>query len=153
MRAWPFVAAASLVLTACHSNDEAAEIESVRTFARSVEHDVSEQGPSAWRRYFADSPSFFMAVNEKLAFPNGASAQSAIPKVARAIKQIDLRWGADLRVDPLTPDLAMLATSYHEIRVNSDGTRVDENGYFTGIAERREGRWQFRNAHWSAGKP
>jgi hypothetical protein len=31
----------------------------------------------------------------------------------------------------------------------SDGKRAESGGYFTGIAERRNGRWQFRNAHWS----
>ncbi len=29
------------------------------------------------------------------------------------------------------------------------GQRVEESGFFTGLAELRNGRWQFRDAHWS----
>lgn len=48
--------------------------DSVRRFVLDVAHDVSQEGPTAWRRHFADSPSFFMAVNGNLAFPNSESA-------------------------------------------------------------------------------
>ena len=50
----------------------------------------------------------------------------------------------------LAPDLAMMATSYHEVQVRATGETVDERGFFTGLAELRDGRWQFRNAHWSS---
>jgi hypothetical protein len=30
---------------------------------------------------------------------------------------------------------------------------VEESGFFTGTAEYRSGRWQFRNAHWSVAAP
>lgn len=122
----------------------------VRAFAQTVAHDVTEQGPAAWRGIFADSPSFFMAADGYLAFPNSAAARAGIQDLARTLKHIELRWGNDLRVDPLTPNLAVVATSYQEVRVSADGSRVNETGYFTALAERRNGRWQFRNAHWSA---
>jgi hypothetical protein len=143
---------AALLLSACASRPPqtaAATENDVRAFAQTVAHDVTEDGPIAWRKYFLDSPSFFMAVNGTLAFPNGAAAQTALPDVARAIKHIELHWGGDLRVDPLSPDLAIMAASYHEVRVNAGGDRVDENGFFTAVVERRGGRWQFRNQHWS----
>ncbi|HEX4600379.1 MAG TPA: hypothetical protein VH116_03205, partial [Gemmatimonadales bacterium] len=54
-----------------------------------------------------------------------------------------------LRVDPLAPGLAILATSYHEVQVDAQGRRVEEDGFFTGIAEHQTGGWQFRDAHWS----
>jgi hypothetical protein len=66
-------------------------------------HDVTQDGPTAWRRHFADSPSFFMAVNGRLVFPNSAAATAGIQNVARTIKQIELRWGDDLPIDPLAP--------------------------------------------------
>ena len=88
----------------------------VRAFMRAVAHDVTQDGPAAWRKHFADSPAFFMAV----------------------------------RVDPLAENFAVVGASYHEVRVDTAGKRVDEDGFFTGTAEKREGRWQFRNAHWSA---
>ena len=131
-----------------------AEIEqSVREFAVLVAHDVTREGPAAWRRHFADTPSFFMAVDGHLQFANSAAATAGIQDLTRTIKQIELRWGDDLRVDPLTPHLAVMATSWQEVQVNADGGRVDANGFFTGLAERREGRWQFRNAHWSLARP
>ena len=34
----------------------------------------------------------------------------------------------------------------------SEGKRAESAGYFTGIAERRNGRWQVRNVHWSLGQ-
>ena|SRR5258708_6291864 len=127
--------------------------DSVRTFMRTVAHDITREGPTAWRKHFADSPSFFMASEGRLVFPNSASATAAIQDLTRTIKQIELRWGGDLRVDPLTPDLAVVAASYHEIQVSPEGRRVEESGFFSGIAEHRDGRWQFRNAHWSVAAP
>jgi hypothetical protein len=123
--------------------------ENVRAFMREVAHDVTQDGPAAWRKYFADTPAFFMAVNGKIAFANGADAAAGIQQVALAIKQIDLKWGDDLRVDPLAPDLAVVAAPFHELQVWADGHHVEENGYFTGVVQYRGGHWQFRNAHWS----
>ena len=121
----------------------------VRVFARQVAHDVTAEGPAAWRRHFADSPAFFMAVNGQMAFANSDAVTAGLPDIARNLPHIELNWGDDLRVDPLTPQLAVLATSYHEVLVNSKGDRQDAKGFFTGTAEYRDGRWQFRNAHWS----
>ena len=133
---------------------ERREVEnSVRSFAARVAQDITQQGPAAWNKEFADDAAFFMASDGKLAFPDRAAATKAIPEVARAITHIELRWGDDLRVDALTDDLAILASSWHEVQVNSDGHRVEENGFFTGLAEKRNGKWQFRNAHWSSEAP
>lgn len=125
----------------------------VRAFAQDVARGVTQEGPTAWRRYFSEGPEFFLAAEGRLAFPNGASAIAALPEVARSIKQIDLQWGEELRVDPLAPDLAMMATPYHEIRIGPTGGRVSEAGYFTGTTEYKGGHWQFRNAHWSVVVP
>jgi hypothetical protein len=122
----------------------------VRALMQTVAHDVTQDGPSAWRRHFADSPAFFMAVNGSMAFPDSAAATRGIQAAAQAIKHIELVWGSDLRVDPLTPQLAVVATSWREVQVNAAGKRVDESGFFTGVAEYRDGRWQLRDAHWSA---
>ena len=131
----------------------AAVEDGVRAFSRTVAHDVTEEGPAAWSKHFSASPSFFMAVDGHLVYPNGAAAMAAIPDLARTIKHIELRWGDDLRVDPLTADLAIVATSWHEVIVDAAGKRVEESGFFTGTAEYRDGRWQFRNAHWSVAVP
>lgn len=131
----------------------AAVEEGVRRFANTVAHDVTQDGPMAWRKHFSDSPSFFMVVNGKIAFPSGQAAAQAIPEIARTIKHIELRWGDDLRVDVLTPQLTVMATSWTEVVDFADGHRVTSSGYFTGVAENRNGQWQFRDAHWSAPVP
>lgn len=134
--------------------ERAAAVEAeVRAFAQTVAHDITQEGPAAWRKHFADSPSFFMADEGHLVFPNSAAATAAIQDLTRTIKQIELRWGDDLRIDPLTPSFAVVAATFHEVRVDSAGHRVNETGFFTGTAEHRDGRWQFRDAHWSVAAP
>jgi hypothetical protein len=127
--------------------------DSVRRFALDVAHDVSQEGPTAWRKHFADSPSFFMAVNGNLAFPNSESATEGIQRFARTIQHIELHWGDDLRVDPLTADLAVIATPWVEVQTDLKGHQVTTSGFFTALAENRNGQWQFRNAHWSEPVP
>jgi hypothetical protein len=123
----------------------------VRAFMRSVAHDVTQQGPLAWCNYFDASPSFFMAVNGHLAFPNGAAAREGTQAFAKTIKQIELEWsGDDLRIDPLTPEFAVVATPWRETMVDSGGRRLDEAGFFSALAEYRDGHWRFRDAHWSS---
>lgn len=124
-----------------------------RDFALELAHGVTSEGPSAWRGYFEDNRAFFMADEGRLVFPDSASANVAIEGLIQTTAHIDLKWGDDLRVDPLTPDLAMIAASYHEIRTNKSGDRVDERGFFTGLAEQQGGRWRLRNAHWSVIPP
>ena len=130
-----------------------AMIDSVRSFAESVALGVTSRGPAAWRTYFADEPAFFMAADGRLAFPNSDAVSRAIPGLARAIPHIELRWGDSVIVDPLAPGLAMFAAPYRETQTNASGHRVQEDGFFTGIAEHRPVGWQFRDAHWSDATP
>jgi ketosteroid isomerase-like protein len=123
--------------------------DSARQFALAVARDVSQEGPAAWRRHFADHPGFFMAVDGHLEFPSSDSAGRVISGLARTITHMELRWGETLRVDPVAPGLAMVAGPYHEVRTDTTGRRVEEAGYFTGLAEHRGAGWRFRNAHWS----
>jgi hypothetical protein len=125
----------------------------VRGFMQAVSHDITLYGPAAWRKQFADSPSFFMAADGQMVFPNSATATQGIHDLALDIKQIDLVWGNDLRVDPLNPDLAVVAATYHELRVKTSGLRVEDAGFFTGIVEYQDGRWQLRDCHWSVPAP
>lgn len=128
----------------------------VRQFTATVAHDVTSDGPIAWRKFFADQPEFFMAVNGKLIFPDGQSAANALPQIASQFKHIELHWGDDLRLDPLTDTLCNVASSYTEkieLQPGVNGPQGTEDGYFTGVAENRNGHWQFRNAHWSQPLP
>jgi hypothetical protein len=122
----------------------------VRTFMQTVSHSVTQDGAMAWIKYFDASPAFFMAVNGQMAFPNPAAAQEGTRKFAQTIRQIELKWGDDLRVDPLTNEYAVVGVSWREVQVDTAGHSVTETGYFTALVEYRDGHWQFRNAHWSA---
>ena len=86
----------------------------VRAFAQVVAHDVTQDGPEA-------CPSFFMAAEGNMAFPNSEAATTGLQEVARRIKHIELKWGHELRIDPLTPDLAIFATPWHEVQVEAAG--------------------------------
>lgn len=132
---------------------KAAAEKEVREFAAAVSRDVTQQGPPAWEKYLADSPAFFLADQGKLVFPNRQAARQAIAEFTRTIQHIELTWGDDLRVDPLTPELAQVASSWHEVTVDKEGRQVTNGGFFTGLAERHNGQWQFRNAHWSVAAP
>ncbi len=125
----------------------------VRAFMRDVAYDISKNGPAAWQKHFVAGPEFFMAANGNWVFQSGATAATGVQDLAGSIKQITLEWGGDLRVDPLAHDLAMVASPYHEIRVDNAGVRVEENGFFTGVAQYGDGRWKFRDAHWSVPVP
>ena len=127
--------------------------ESARTLMRTAAHDVTQEGPLAWLKFFNTGPEFFMAVNGQLAFPNAAAAKEGTQNFARTINHIELTWGDDLRVDPLTAELAVVAASWREIQVDKAGHRIEETGYFTGLVEYRDGHWRFRDAHWSAPIP
>ena len=120
---------------------------------QSVAASISERGPAAWPEYFDKTPAFFLAVDGQVQFSDGPAAQAGIPRLARMIKKIELRWGDALRVDPLSDDLAMVGAPWHENVTLADGHLLDTSGYFTAVAERVQGRWQFRNAHWSSFQP
>ena len=150
----PLLAAVFAGCLTCHAGASesrpSTEDHAVRALMQTVAQDVTRNGPLAWLKYFDTGPAFFMAVNGQLAFPNSAAAEEGTRKFAQTISHIELKWGDDLRVDPLTTHLAAVAVSWREIQVDTAGHRVNATGYFTGLAEYRDGRWQFRNAHWSA---
>ena len=50
----------------------------MRAFAQTVARDITSEGPAAWRRHFSDSPSFFMAAEGRLEFPDSAAASRGI---------------------------------------------------------------------------
>jgi len=157
------VALAALSLSGCQllpsapptlSASSAALVDAgVRGMMGGIARDVTQGGPAAWLKYFSATPAFFMASEGHLEFPDAASATRTTRDLATKISQIDLKWGRDLRVDPLTPNLAAVAASWHESLKLTAGGSMDESGFFTGIAEYRDGRWQLRDAHWSVAKP
>lgn len=125
----------------------------VRAFAATVADDVTRRGPTAWRDHFADTSAFFMAAEGRLVFENSDAATRGIQQLTSSIAHIELRWGEPVLVDPLTTTLAMMGAPYQEVQVDPAGHRVEEAGYFTGLAELGPRGWKFRNAHWSVAGP
>lgn len=159
---WGALVLAGILAAACSGREpaetltvaSAAQVQTaILAYMQRVAADVTRDGPIAWNRHFSRAPAFFMAVDGQLAFPDGASAASAVQELVHTLPHIQLRWGDTIRVDPLTPHLAVVATSYNEVTVNDAGQRAESNGYFTGTVESRDGQWQFRNAHWSSQPP
>lgn len=142
-------AALAVGLSACAPGERAAEEASVRAFVRSVATDVSRDGPAAWAANFAVGPEFFMASDGRVVFADGAAAARGVEALTHELAKLDLRFG-DLRVDVLTPELAVVGAPHAEVQTDAAGAQHTESGYFTGLAQRSEGRWRFRSAHWSS---
>jgi pimeloyl-ACP methyl ester carboxylesterase len=124
-------------------------VDSVRDFMHAVAHDITAEGPAAWRREFSDSAHFFMAAEGQLVFGSSEAATQGIEGLSHMIKRITLTWGDSIRVDPLGPGLAVVGASYHEVRADTAGHTVDESGYLTGVVQHEGSSWRFRDAHWS----
>jgi hypothetical protein len=152
---------AALALAGCHgrahsraspalTEQERLEITGdVRVFALEVAQDVTLRGPSAWAAHFSKEPEFFMASQGSLQFANGGAAVQGIDELTHTVKRVELRFGDDLRVDPLTQDYAVVASSFTEVLTDSADHETAVSGYFTAVAEHRGGQWVLRNAHWS----
>jgi D-serine deaminase-like pyridoxal phosphate-dependent protein len=123
--------------------------DSARKFLEDVATAVTAEGPIAWRHEFANRPEFFMASDGGLVFSDGAAAARGIDALAANLPKISLTF-TDLRVDALTPELAVVAASYSEVQEDGKGLSNTDRGYFTGLAELSAGHWQLRNAHWSS---
>jgi hypothetical protein len=145
----------AVLLVACGSHATAtttrdAEAADVRAFMQSVAADVSRTGPAAWADKFESGPPFFMASDGQLVFADGAAAQRGVGALARTLPKITLRFGDDLRVDVLTPQLAVVGASYFESQTDAAGHEHEVTGYVTALARLHAGRWRLRHAHWSS---
>jgi len=123
--------------------------DSVQLLANNTAKDISTKGPIAWLNYFEDSPDFFMASDGTIAFKNYHSAEIFIKDtLAKQIPRINLKW-LNMRIDPLTPQLASIAADFHEDLTITADKVVPIDGYFTATAQQTASGWKYRNAHWS----
>lgn len=134
------------------NNEQYSLKDSVKVFAATIEKDISHNGPKAWLTYFATTPDFFMASNGKLVFPDNKHATDFInDTLSASIKNISLKWN-DIRIDSITPSIAMMAASFNEVLTDISNKQMPFNGYFTGVVQHTGKGWQLRNAHWSVEK-
>lgn len=121
----------------------------ITQLADSIAFNITKNGPIAWLKYFDHSPAFFMVSDGQLVFPDQQAADKFITgTLVKGISKIDLSWN-NLRVDVLSPDMALMAAGFHEDITDSKGITTQYNGYFTGIAQQTNKGWQLRDAHWS----
>lgn len=125
----------------------------VRQFMVEVEQQVTARGPAAWKDFFMTDPGFFMASDGVIAFPDSDAAARGIEALTHTLQHIELQWENDLRTDVITPNIAGVAVSWHEVQVDNNARQTSEHGFFTGIAELKDKRWRFRSAHWSTAQP
>jgi TonB family protein len=125
----------------------------IRQFMSDVSQQVTARGPAAWKDFFENDPGFFMASDGAMVFHDADAAARGIEALTHTLKHIELHWGDDLRIDAITPSIAAVAVSWHEVQVDSDSHETREHGFFTGMAELKDNRWRFRSAHWSSAKP
>jgi len=123
--------------------------EGVRQMATAIARDLHSEGPVAWLKYFSHSENFFMVSDGELAFANFDSADVFVHNFAKGVHRVDLTWG-DMRIDSLSPVLALLAASYHETVFKEKGVQETPSGYFTGLVEWSPNGWKLRNVHWSS---
>ena len=127
--------------------------DSVQLMAESIATNISHEGPVVWLRYFENVPDFFMASDGQLVFPNIDTATSFINNILiKVMPEIKLHW-SNIRIDPLTTNLASISAVYHEDIRDSSGKMTPHDGYFTGIAHQTSQGWKLRNAHWSSRVP
>ena len=124
----------------------------IRQFMSDVSQQVTARGPTAWKDFFSSDPGFFMVSDGAMVFQDADAAASGIEALTHTLKHIELQWGDDLRIDAITPNIAAVAVSWHEVQVDNDSHETREHGFFTGIAELKDNRWRFRSAHWSSAK-
>ena len=121
----------------------------VRQMASSIARDVATDGPNAWLRYFADGREFFMANNGSLQFSNFDDAKTFLNKFSVGVAHLELTW-VDIRVDPVAPGMAIMASPYREVITDTGGHVSRFSGYFTGLAVKTKLGWKLRDAHWSS---
>lgn len=123
--------------------------DSVEQWMAAIPLRLAEDGPSAWLRYFATDSGFFMASDGGLALPDRDSATVFVRRLARTVSAVDLEW-LDLRVAPLAPGLAVVATAYDETITDTAGTPTAFRGYMTAVVRHTPDGWRIGNLHWSS---
>ena len=123
--------------------------DSVAAFMAEVAAGVSARSSEGWLDYFEASPSFLMASDGRVAFASHPEAVDAVTAMARGFRSIDLAWGT-VRIDPLAPGLAHVATDYREAITDTAGTVVRFGGYLTAVARHGAEGWRLMTLHWSS---
>jgi hypothetical protein len=90
-----------------------------------------------------------MASDGRLSFVGYASARAFIlDTLTKQLIRIHLQWSG-LRIDPISPQAAMMAASFQEKLTDSSGKELAIHGYFSAWVKQTDQGWKLANAHWS----
>ena len=159
MKSGMLILAMSCLALACRTNNPALDpkersvvTDSIRYMTSSLIHDLSIHGPVAWLNYFEESPDFFMVSDGQLAFKDYQSGKTFIESIlVKNIVTIHLQLN-QLRIDPLTSDLASIGAGFHEELTDTTDKIIMADGYLTGLVIQTNHGWKFRNLQWSLRK-
>ncbi|MCI0436014.1 MAG: nuclear transport factor 2 family protein [Gemmatimonadetes bacterium] len=149
-----------LIAAACRAGDagplstahRTALHDSVRSFVESIPGALAEGGPAAWLRFFEESGAFFMASDGQVAFPGPDSARAFLSGFAPSVTSMTLEWEG-LRIEPVQPGIAVVASGYREMMTFADGRRSAFGGYVSGLARKQGDGWRLQHLHWSSPVP
>jgi len=127
----------------------AAADSAVRRQTEAIARDLAEKGPSGWLPHFVDDGTFFMASDGKLQFPDLATATDFVHTLDERIASMRIEW-RDLRVDVLSPTMAVWAAGYDESLTETSGAELAYAGYVTALAVHTPAGWKLRHLHWSS---
>jgi hypothetical protein len=158
----PIMKSGMLILTisclafSCHTKTSALDTneknlvtDGIRRWTSSLISDLSIHGPVAWLNYFEESPDFFMVANGQLAFKDYQSGKVFVEDtLIKYFVKINLQLN-QLRIDPLTSNLASIGAGFHEELIDSAGKMTLADGYLTGLVKQTNNGWKFRNLQWS----
>jgi hypothetical protein len=156
MKSRTLILAMSCWVVACHTNTQSLDaketnlvIDSVRRMTANLINDLSNHGPVAWLNYFEESPDFFMVSSGQLAFKDYQSGKTFIEDtLVKYFVKINLQLN-QLRIDPLTSNLASIGAGFHEELFDSTGKMALADGYLTALVKQTNQGWKFRNLQWS----
>ena len=115
----------------------------------SVSKNISSDGPKEWLNYFEKAPSFYMASDGKLVFPNYNAATKFInDTLVNIVSTINLKW-SNINVDVLNDKAAAVRAAFSEDINFKQGNIIKFNGYFTAVIDNTSEGNKFRNLHWS----
>jgi hypothetical protein len=131
------------------ARDSALPLETVRAFFDSIPPALAAEGPSAWLDFFEDSPSFFMASDGAIAFPDQSSAEAFLEDFSTRVSAMSLEWFQP-RFEILSAGVVVVITSYHEEITMTDGTLSSFGGSVSGVIRNHAGLWRLQHLHWSS---
>lgn len=80
-------------------------------------------------------------------FPTHDSLVAQVQSIPTMFQSVDLRWTSNPEITVLGKDAAVLTSRFAESVVDSAGTAITLTGIWTGVLQRKDGKWAIVQAH------